>query len=136
MASGDCETTLGAEDMRILGLDHVQLAMPAGGEPEARAFYHGVLGIPEVQKPPNLAKRGGCWFEFGTVKIHLGVDAEFRAARKAHPALLVEGLADLKSAIEAAGFPVRTDEPLPGYDRIYVDDPFGNRIELLEPLRT
>ena len=120
--------------MRILALDHVQLAMPAGGEEEARAFYEGVLGIPEVRKPRNLAKRGGCWFEHDGLKIHLGVDADFRAARKAHPALLVEGLPGVKQAIEAAGFPLRSDEPLAGYDRIYVDDPFGNRIELLEPL--
>jgi catechol 2,3-dioxygenase-like lactoylglutathione lyase family enzyme len=120
--------------MRILALDHVQLAMPAGGEEEARGFYEGVLGIPEVRKPPNLAKRGGCWFEHDVLKIHLGVEADFRAARKAHPALLVEGLPGLKAAIEAAGFPLRSDEPLAGYDRTYVDDPFGNRIELLEPL--
>ena len=76
--------------MRVLALDHVQLAMPAGREGEARAFYEGVLGIPEVRKPPNLAKRGGCWFERGPLKIHLGVDTDFRAARKAHPAMLVE----------------------------------------------
>jgi catechol 2,3-dioxygenase-like lactoylglutathione lyase family enzyme len=120
--------------MKITALDHVQLAMPAGREIDARAFYEGVLGIPEVQKPSNLAKRGGCWFERDLVKIHLGVDAEFRAARKAHPALLVEDLQALRARIETAGFPVRTDEPLAGYDRVYVDDPFGNRIELLEPL--
>jgi catechol 2,3-dioxygenase-like lactoylglutathione lyase family enzyme len=120
--------------VRILALDHVQLAMPTGGEEEARAFYEGVLGIPEVPKPPNLAKRGGCWFEHDAVKIHVGVDADFQAARKAHPALLFEGLPGLKAAIEGAGFRLRSDEPLAGYDRIYVDDPFGNRIELLEPL--
>ena len=119
--------------MRITALDHVQLAMPAGGETEARAFYAGVLGIPEVPKPPNLAPRGGCWFERDAVKIHLGVEADFRPARKAHPALLVEDLGALKTSIEAAGFLLRADEPLTGYDRVYVDDPFGNRIELLEP---
>jgi catechol 2,3-dioxygenase-like lactoylglutathione lyase family enzyme len=120
--------------MRITALDHVQLAMPAGRESEARAFYEGVLGIPEVPKPPNLAKRGGCWFELGTVKIHLGIETDFRPARKAHPALLIEDLQALKIRIEAAGFLPTTDEPLAGYDRVYVDDPFGNRIELLEPL--
>jgi catechol 2,3-dioxygenase-like lactoylglutathione lyase family enzyme len=120
--------------MRVLALDHVQLAMPAGGESEARAFYEGVLGIPEVRKPPNLAKRGGCWFERGALKIHLGVEADFRAARKAHPALLVEDLPELKGALEAAGFTPKSDEPLPGYERTYVEDPFGNRIELLERL--
>ena len=121
--------------MKITALDHVQLAMPPGKEAEARAFYEGVLGIPEVQKPPNLARRGGCWFERGTVKIHLGVEADFRPARKAHPALLVEDLRALEARMEAAGFVPRTDEPLAGYDRVYVDDPFGNRIELLEPSR-
>jgi catechol 2,3-dioxygenase-like lactoylglutathione lyase family enzyme len=118
--------------MRILAIDHVQLAMPAGREAEARAFYGAVLGVPEVPKPPNLAARGGCWFEQGATKIHLGVEADFRPARKAHPALLVENLEELKAALEAAGFAVTTDEPLAGYNRVYVNDPFGNRIELME----
>jgi len=108
--------------------------MPPGGEDQARGFYEGVLGIPEVQKPPNLAQRGGCWFERGALRIHLGVESDFRSARKAHPALIVEDLATLKAAIEAAGYGLKSDEPLAGYDRIYVDDPFGNRIELMEPL--
>jgi catechol 2,3-dioxygenase-like lactoylglutathione lyase family enzyme len=119
--------------MPVKSLDHVQLAMPAGREPEARAFYQGALGIPEVKKPPNLAKRGGCWFERGALKIHLGVEDDFRPARKAHPALIVEDLASLAADLGKAGFPVRTDEPLAGYTRVYVDDPFGNRIELMEP---
>jgi catechol 2,3-dioxygenase-like lactoylglutathione lyase family enzyme len=119
--------------MQILAIDHVQLAMPAGCEAEARAFYEGVLGIPEVRKPASLVGRGGCWFERGAVKIHLGVEAEFRAARKAHPALVVEDLAALKAALGAAGIVVKSDELLPGYDRIYVSDPFGNRLEFLEP---
>jgi catechol 2,3-dioxygenase-like lactoylglutathione lyase family enzyme len=118
--------------MRIKALDHVQLAMPAGKEEEARAFYGKVLDIPEIAKPANLAKRGGCWFERGELKIHLGVEADFRPARKAHPAFLVEDLATLRSKIADAGYAVKTDEPLEGYDRIYVDDPFGNRIELME----
>src|ERR1700745_1870855 len=120
--------------MRIKEIDHVQLAMPSGREAEARAFYEGVLGIPEVSKPPNLAKRGGCWFVRDALKVHLGVENEFRPARKAHPALLVEDLSALKTLIESAGYTVKTDEPLEGYDRIYVEDPFGNRIELMEPL--
>ncbi len=119
--------------MRVLRLDHVQLAMPAGGETVAREFYQGALGIPEVPKPAHLAKRGGCWFERGDLKIHLGVEAEFRAARKAHPALLVEDLRALATNLQRLGYAVRDDEPLEGYHRIYVDDPFGNRIELLEP---
>jgi catechol 2,3-dioxygenase-like lactoylglutathione lyase family enzyme len=120
--------------MGIKGLDHVQLAMPAGKEAEARAFYGGILGIPQIPKPVNLAKRGGCWFERGALKIHLGVEADFRPARKAHPAFLVEDLATLRSKIEYAGYAVKTDEPLEGYERIYVDDPFGNRIELMEAI--
>jgi catechol 2,3-dioxygenase-like lactoylglutathione lyase family enzyme len=121
--------------MAVKSLDHVQLAMPTGREAEARAFYEGALGIPEVRKPPNLAKRGGCWFERGSLKIHLGVEDDFRPARKAHPALIVEDLPKFKKKLAEAGFPTRTDEPLEGYDRAYVDDPFGNRIELMEPVK-
>ncbi len=119
--------------MRITGLDHVQLAMPAGREAEARAFYQDILGIPELQKPPALAKRGGCWFERGALKVHLGVEADFRPARKAHPAFLVDELAALSTALTKAGYALRTDEPLEGYERVFVDDPFGNRIELMQP---
>jgi catechol 2,3-dioxygenase-like lactoylglutathione lyase family enzyme len=119
--------------MKIIRIDHVQLSMPAGGENLARAFYGGILGIPETPKPPNLAKRGGCWFERGELKIHLGVEGEFRAARKAHPALLVEDLQALAARLKNSGATVRDDEPLDGYQRLYVDDPFGNRLELMEP---
>ena len=120
--------------MRIKGIDHIQLAMPRGREDEARAFYEGVLGIPEAQKPTNLAKRGGCWFVREDLRVHLGVDDDFRPARKAHPAFLVEDLSGLRRLLEASGVMAKIDEPLEGYDRIYVDDPFGNRIELLEPV--
>lgn len=119
--------------MGVDAIDHVQLAMPAGGEDDARRFYDGLLGIPEVTKPPHLAARGGCWFERDGLKIHLGVEADFRPARKAHPALRVTDLSDLLDALVAAGVRVVDDEPLPGHQRAYVDDPFGNRIELLEP---
>ncbi len=119
--------------MPIEAIDHVQLAMPEGGEDVARAFYAGVLGLPETPKPPHLAARGGCWFEGPTVKVHLGVEADFRPARKAHPALLVRDLPGLVAALRGAGARVVDDEPLEGYDRVYVDDPFGNRIELMEP---
>lgn len=119
--------------MRVTGIDHVQLAMPAGGEDAARTFYAGLLNLPEKPKSPVLAARGGCWFESEAVKIHLGVEADFRAARKAHPALRVDGLAELAARLRAAGCSVKDAELLEGYERIYVDDPFGNRIELLEP---
>lgn len=120
--------------MGVTRLDHVQLAMPAGGEADAVAFYAGLLGIQEVRKPPHLAARGGCWFEEGDLKVHLGVDPAFRPATKAHPAFLVDDVAALARAIAGAGHRVVDDEPLEGYARVYVEDPFGNRIELLEPL--
>ncbi len=119
--------------MPIRAIDHVQLAMPAGEEDRARRFYAGLLGLPEREKPPHLARRGGVWFETETVKINLGVEADFRPARKAHPALLVEGLVDLVRRCRDEGYRVVDDEPLPGYERVYVDDPFGNRLELMEP---
>ena len=119
--------------MTVEAIDHVQLAMPAGGEVRAVAFYEGLLGIGSVPKPLHLAVRGGCWFESGPLKIHLGVEEDFRPARKAHPALRVAGLAVLVDRLRSAGVDIRDDEPLDGFDRVYVDDPFGNRIELLEP---
>jgi len=122
-----------SNQLRITRIDHVQLAMPAGGEDLARAFYANVLGIQEVAKPANLAKRGGCWFERGDLKIHLGVEADFRPARKAHLALLVADLPALQAKLQASGYTLKDDEPLEGYHRVYVDDPFGNRVELMEP---
>ena len=119
-------------DFQVYGLDHVQLAMPVGEEHRAREFYSGILGLTEVPKPPNLAKRGGVWFEGGTLRVHLGVEADFRPAKKAHPAFLVRNLSAIIQYLERLGVAVITDEPLEGYDRIYVHDPFGNRIELLE----
>jgi len=109
--------------------------MPPGLEQQAREFYEGLLGIPEVPKPAHLAKRGGAWFERGALKIHLGVEADFRPARKAHPALLVVDLASLIERLKLHGVAVIDDDPLEGYLRVYVADPFGNRIELMEPLR-
>ena len=121
--------------MKIIRLDHVQLAMPPGEEARARAFYQGLLGIPEAPKPIELARRGGCWFERGELKLHLGVERDFRAAKKAHPALIVEGLGRLIEQLKGAGCAVKEDEPLEGFTRVYVDDPFGNRLELMEPSR-
>jgi catechol 2,3-dioxygenase-like lactoylglutathione lyase family enzyme len=108
--------------------------MPRGREDDARAFYAGVLGFTERPKPPHLAARGGAWFHAGSAEVHLGVEDDFRPAKKAHPALLVRGLHALADRCAAAGIAVTRDEPLPGFDRVYVADPFGNRIELLEPL--
>ena len=116
----------------IYGLDHVQLAMPPGAEERARGFYIGVLGLAEQPKPANLARRGGVWFIGGRLRLHLGVEGEFRPATKAHPALLVRGIESLAARCNASGFPVTTDEPLDGCLRVYVSDPFGNRIELME----
>ena len=118
--------------MRVVRLEHVQLAMPAGREAEAVAFYEELLGIPHLPKPPHLAARGGCWFERGDLKIHLGVDKDFRPATKAHAAFIVDDVRALAAAIAAAGHEVADDEPLEGYDRVYVNDPFGNRTELME----
>ena len=117
----------------VIGIDHVQLAMPAGGEAAARRFYADVLGLPEVAKPEHLAKRGGCWFELGAVRIHLGVDADFHPAKKAHPALIVDDLVGLCAKLQAAGFATRPGDHLEGFDRVDVNDPFGNRIELMAP---
>jgi catechol 2,3-dioxygenase-like lactoylglutathione lyase family enzyme len=115
-------------------IDHVLLAMPPGREAEARAFYEGLLGIPEVDKPANLAARGGCWFANGSVTIHLGAEKEFRPARKAHPAFLVDDVRATAARLTAAGCVITEDEPLAGYDRVFVFDPFGNRIELMQLL--
>src|SRR5436189_536020 len=120
------------EIMVIEAIHHVQLAMPAGQEDRARAFYSGLLEIPEVPKPPHLARRGGVWFESGQVKIHLGVETDFRSARKAHPGLLTRELRALISKLQSAGVDVVEAEPLPGFSHVYVDDPFGNRIELMQ----
>ena len=119
--------------MRVIGLHHVQLAMPSGGEAEAESFYSGVLGLPRVTKPGHLEVRGGCWFESGDVRIHLGVESDFHPARKAHPALLVDDLEGLRAALSSAGVAVEADEPLPGHERFYATDPFGNRLEFLQP---
>ncbi|MEZ5977699.1 MAG: VOC family protein [Planctomycetota bacterium] len=116
--------------MTILGIDHVQLAMPAGREDDARRFYGELLGIPERPKPAELAGRGGAWFESGAVKIHLGVEKEFSPARKAHPALVVEDLEALATKLRAAGFEA-VDASLPDQPRFFSFDPFGNRVEFM-----
>ena len=119
--------------MPLRAIDHVQLAIPRGGEAEARKFYEELLGIPEVPKPAELAARGGCWFEQKGLKVHLGVEDEFRPARKAHPAFIVDDLRTLAAKLRQAGCQVSEGESLSGNLRHFVDDPFGNRIELIEP---
>jgi len=120
--------------MPIIGIDHVQLAMPAGQEERAREFYRDVLGLPETPKPAELAGRGGCWFESTQVKIHLGVDKDFHPATKAHPGLLVSDLQALIDRCVHHEFEIAQDAPLEGYQRVFVNDPFGNRLELLQKM--
>ena len=114
-------------------LHHVQLAIPPGGEERCRAFWGGVLGMDEVEKPLVLAARGGCWFRGGGVEVHLGVERQFGAARKAHPGILVSNLRELAEKLTTAGVEVTWDGEFPGHDRFYAADPFGNRLEFLEP---
>ena len=122
--------------MAYLALDHVQIAMPPGGEEAARAFYGGVLGLDEVPKPAPMMANGGAWFRSGGVELHLGAEPDFEPARKAHPALRVDDLDDLDelaARCEAAGYTPHWDGRYPGMRRFYVHDPFGNRIEILQP---
>ena len=118
----------------IIGVHHVQLAGSAGSEPALRRFYGGMLGMAEIPKPAALAARGGMWLRSGRAELHVGVDADFRPARKAHPALLVDDLDAIVTRLAEAGHSVRPDELLPGYRRCYLDDPCGNRLELLTPV--
>jgi catechol 2,3-dioxygenase-like lactoylglutathione lyase family enzyme len=119
--------------MPILSIDHVQIAMPEGEEEKAREFYADVLGFAEIPKPAGLARRGGAWFQSENVQLHLGVEADFRSSRKAHPAFLVSGLETLLARVREAGYEVDTSQPaLDGYRRAHVFDPFGNRVELME----
>jgi catechol 2,3-dioxygenase-like lactoylglutathione lyase family enzyme len=115
----------------FLSLDHVQLAIPPGGEDVARHFYCEVLGLIEVPKPAESAKKGGCWFESGPVQIHLGVEEPFHPARKAHPALRCRDYDGLLARLRAAGIEPRPASDVPGITRCHIDDPFGNRIELV-----
>jgi len=115
--------------MTLRAIDHVQIAIPVGGEAEARPFYGDLLGLTEVPKPAELAKRGGCWFELGAVKVHLGVEQDFRANVKAHVAFEVDDVAGLAARAAAAGFKVTVDG-----EQTYIFDPFGNRLEFVPPL--
>jgi catechol 2,3-dioxygenase-like lactoylglutathione lyase family enzyme len=117
----------------LLAFDHVQLAIPPGGEATARGFFAGLLGMTEVEKPAALQARGGLWLRTGAIELHLGVDPDFRPARKAHPAFRVAALDRLAERLAAAGHPVRRDAPLGDRRRFFTDDPFGNRLEFIEP---
>jgi len=115
----------------VIGLDHVQLAIPAGGEDQARAFFVELLGMREVPKPENLSP-SGCWLEGDGANLHIGVDPDFRPATKAHPAFLVDDLKSLRARLEAKDIATKDDKPLAGYARFFTQDPFGNRIELMQ----
>ncbi|KRW92214.1 glyoxalase [Alicyclobacillus tengchongensis] len=114
------------------GIDHVQLAAPKGSENEARKFFVDILGMAEILKPANLAKRGGVWFQTGIHQLHIGIQDDFVPAKKAHPAFHVKNLEALRERLVKHGVQVKEDEPLEGANRFYVDDPFGNRLEFLE----
>ncbi|MEV6948019.1 glyoxalase [Streptomyces sp. NPDC051172] len=118
----------------ITAVDHVQLAAPPGSEDRLRAYYAGILQMAEIPKPPVLAARGGCWFQAGAVQLHLGVEQDFRPARKAHPGLRVSGIERYAARLQVHGAQVEWDENLPGHRRFYSQDPVGNRLEFLEPV--
>jgi catechol 2,3-dioxygenase-like lactoylglutathione lyase family enzyme len=125
--------TIEVPNPAYLGLDHVQITIPAGSETDARAFYCGVLGMPEVEKPDELKPRGGLWLRIGAHEIHLGIE-ERQAESRRHPGIILEALAPLRERLSAAGIDTATDRPpeRPGYVRIHFRDPFGNRLEFME----
>ena len=118
--------------MTVTGIDHVQVAAPAGCEAEARAFYGTLLGLEELPKPEPLAARGGCWFRAGAQELHVRVEEPFAPARKAHPGLVAGGLDELAARLAAAGIDVAWDDAIPGARRFHAADPFGNRLEFRE----
>ncbi|MBB4824611.1 catechol 2,3-dioxygenase-like lactoylglutathione lyase family enzyme [Sporosarcina luteola] len=116
----------------ITGIDHVQLAAPPHSEDKARHFYGELLGLEEIPKPENLKGRGGCWFRCGLQEVHIGIQAEFWPAQKAHPGFTVHALDELLARLQEAGCPVTEEPPIEGRSRFFTEDPFGNRIEFLE----
>lgn len=116
----------------VVGFDHVQIAIPKGEENRARSFYSDLLGLKEIPKPEPLAKRGGLWFQCGSQQLHIGVEEPFTPARKAHPALLIDGYEELLASLDAAGYRTVRDTSLPDVSRAFVSDPFGNRVELID----
>lgn len=117
-----------------IGLDHVQLAAPAGCEEEARRFFGSLLGMEEVEKPEKLRVRGGVWFQCGAQMIHIGVESSFTPAKKAHPAFLVRNIEQLMKHLKDNGVSFRVDDEIPGIIRFFAEDPFGNRLEFMEAL--
>jgi catechol 2,3-dioxygenase-like lactoylglutathione lyase family enzyme len=117
----------------IVGIDHVQLGMTAGREDDARRFWAETLGLDEVTKPESLAGRGGVWFQCGPQQVHCGVEPEVAASRR-HPALVVTDLDAVRERLETAGYPIRFEPEIPGYRRLFSEDPFGNRVEFLQPI--
>ncbi len=115
-----------------LALDHVQVAMPVGGEDQARQFFGDLLGLTELPKPADMAARGGCWFALGSLQLHMGAEADFHPAEKAHVALASDELDDVRQRLNAAGYTTKDDSPLDGRYRFFTHDPFGNRIEFLD----
>jgi catechol 2,3-dioxygenase-like lactoylglutathione lyase family enzyme len=122
------------QDFEFGRLHHFQLSIPAGGEDLCREFWGNTLGMEEIMKPATLAARGGCWFRGGGLEVHLGVEKDFATAEKAHPGVLVRNLIGLSARLEACGISVKWDDHFPGFSRFYASDPFGNRLEFLEPL--
>ena len=118
--------------MPILSIDHVQIAIPIASENRARAFYSGILGFTEVAKPPQMAERKSIWFIAGAVNLHLGIEPDFTPAKRAHPALIVEGLDAILAACERAAISAKPNTSFNGFRRVHVFDPFGNRLELME----
>jgi catechol 2,3-dioxygenase-like lactoylglutathione lyase family enzyme len=119
-------------NLRVARIDHIQIAAPEGCESAAREFYGSILGMKEIEKPPVLRARGGCWFECGSQELHIGVEKDFRPARKAHPAFSVFRLDELRETLKAQGVTVVEDDALPDARRFYAEDPWGNRIEFVE----
>lgn len=117
---------------RVLRIDHIQIAAPAGCEPAAREFYCSILGMKELEKPPVLRERGGCWFECGSQQLHIGVEKEFHPAKKAHPAFAVLDLDELRETLKTRGITAIDDDNFPGARRFYAEDPWGNRLEFIE----
>ena len=124
-----------SSDLAFSGLHHVQLAIPPGTEPRCREFWLGILGFVELDKPLALAARGGCWFRSGGLEIHLGVESDFAPSRKAHPGILVVGIDSVASRLTSSGVEIAWDDGFPGMRRFYASDPFGNRLEFLEPAK-